>query len=145
MDTNPRRVQLSLAQVRALVDHVRHGTTPPDMDRRTQGALQRAADRLHAELTRKPVPQFTVTLCDLEEALCNVRRQPFVELVHRRVRDLLAVARLWVAAEDLPVDDRSRLLDVALVDSLSWAGDVLDACESAGIQIEGMGPKAGGQ
>lgn len=139
MDTSPRAVSLTLSQLKALLDHARDGQPPPEMDKRTQGALQRGADRLASELSRRPLPAFTLTLCDLEEALCDVRRMPFVELVHRRLRDLLAVTRLWCAAEDLPVADRDRLLKVELIDGLSWAADVLDACEAADVEIPGVG------
>lgn len=139
MDTKPRHIALTLAQVQALLDHARGGTPPAEMDGRHLGALKRAADRLAGELSRRPVMMFMVTLTDLEAALCDVRRQPFVAVIHRRLRDLLAVTRLWCAAEDLPTDDRDRLLDVGLIDSLSWAADVLDACDDTGIKVEGVG------
>lgn len=139
-DTKPRSITLSLAQINALLDHARGGVPPAEMDGRHLGALKRAADRLAGELSRRPIPTFVITMTDLEGALCDVRRQPFVAVVHRRLRDLLAVTRLWCAAEDLPsIDDRERLLDPSLIDSLAWAADVLDAAEDAGVKIEGVG------
>lgn len=140
MDTKPRHVALTLAQIRALLDHAREGQPPAEMDGRHLGALKRAADRLDAELTRKPLPPFFTTLADLEAALGDVRRAPFVSLIHRRLRDLLAVVRLWCAAEDLPsIEDRDRLCRVDDIDSLSWAADVLDAADAAGVKVEGVG------
>ena len=139
-DTKPRQITLSLAQIQALLDHARGGTSPESMDGRHLGALKRAGDRLAGELSCRPIQTFILTLTDLEAASCDVRRQPFVAVIHRRLRDLLAVVRLWCAAEDLPnLDDRERLLNVDLIDSLSWAADVLDACDDAGVKVEGVG------
>ena len=141
MDTNPRHIALSLAQLKALLAHAREGTPPNDMDGRTQGALQRAADRLNAELTRRPTPEFMNTLTDLEEALCDVMRAPFVTVIHRRLRDLLAVVRLWCAAEMLPNSVREDLLKVEDIDSLAWAAEVIDHAEAANVDIPGMGAR----
>lgn len=137
METNPRAITLSLAQIRALLEHARGGVPPATMDGRHLGALARAADHLDAELSRRPALPLITTLCDLEDALLDVRRPPFAELIHHRLRDLLAVTRLWCAAEDLPASpDRQRLCDPALIDTLAWAADVLDAAEAAGIHVD---------
>lgn len=130
-------ITLSEAQATALLTHTRSGAPPPDLtDGRTLAALQRAADRLEAALYRRPIPDYIHTCDQLCDTLHHIRSRPLIDLIHARLSDLHAIARLWRAAERLPAEDRFRgLLDPALIDSIAWAADILDALDAAGLDL----------
>ena len=111
------------------------GAPPPDFDGRSLAAAHRAAAKLDRALAwRKTIPAHATTCDDLSDALSTVTRAPFVAFIHPRLRDLLAVTRLWLQAERLPPETpAARLVRVELIDTPRWRADLVDALVAAGL------------
>lgn len=66
----------------------------------------------------------------------DIRSAEFATVIRSRMTDLMAVAALWRAVEDLSPDaEADGLLDVEAVDTLDWRAEVLDLLIDRGVEI----------
>jgi len=128
-------IHLTDAQARALLEHGRHGTHPSTLGGKARLALGRAVTKIENAVEDIEYGEFKADLRQLTEVLLDARRRPFVDTVHRRLRDLLVLAKLWTAAEALPVAPPG-LLQVERLDDPLWPSEVLGLLDKSGVEIE---------
>lgn len=122
-------------QARALLEHGQHGTHPSTLGGKGRIALGRALAKLKNAVEDVEYGEFKADLRQLTEVMLDAQRRPFVDTVHRRLRDLLVLSKLWTAAEQIPAPP-DGLLKVERLDDPLWPSEVLGLLDAHGIDIE---------
>lgn len=130
------------AQARALLEHGEHGAQPDTLGGKSRLALGRAVTKLRNAVEDIEYGEFKADLRQLTEVMLDARRRPFVDTVHRRLRDLLVLSKLWTVAEQIPVPP-DGLLKVDRLDDPLWPSEVLGLLDKHGIDIELPGDDLG--
>lgn len=136
-------IELTEPQARALLDLGRFAEPPSLMTGHSRRALARAVERLRAVVEGEDADHPLVRdLGRLAEGLMDVRQSAFRELIHQRVRDLLAVTLLWTAAQELPPPVRREVLVVEALSAPDWAARVIELLDAHRIPVELPGDAA---
>lgn len=136
-------IELTEPQARALLDLARFAEPPSLMNGRNRRALARAVDRLRTAVAQSgPDHPLVRDLDRLADVLMDARRRAFRELIHARVRDLLATALLWTAAEELPAPARAEVLIVDDLNAADWPARVIALLDAHGIPVDLPGDPA---
>lgn len=135
-------IHLTDGQARALLEHGQHGAQPKSLGGKARRALDRAVAKLKNAVDDIEYGEFKADLRELTEVLLDARRRPFVDVVHRRLRDLLVLSKLWTAAEQIP-GVSAALLNVERLDDPLWPSDVLNLLDQHGIEIDLPGDDLG--
>jgi len=130
-----RLVRVTKPQARAMLALLRLLELPSTLDRHEKKALTHLHDRLQLAIDERSIHPLTEDLDRLEDVLLSARSRAFHDFIHGRLRDLLSVALLWTAAEELPAAVARPLLDVERLGDPGWPADVLEQCAAHGLRV----------
>jgi len=135
-------IHLTDGQARALLEHGIHGTAPPNLGGKARLALGGAVAKLKNAVDDVEYGEFKTDLERLTVVLLDARTRHVVDVFHQRLRDLLSLATLWTAAEQLP-ESMQDVLRVERLDDPAWPAEVLALLDAHGVEVELPGDALG--
>ena len=125
-------IHLNDDQACAMLEHGQHGTRPAGLGQTGQTALDGAVAKLKNAVDDCA---FRADIRLLADVLRDAEHRPFVDAVHRRLRDILVLSRLWTAAEQIP-ETPDEVLEVDRLDDPLWPSEVLTLLDQHGIDLD---------